>query len=320
MVISIVIDGEIVDSMAKCFNTSKVNIKPLDLFDEKYYPPRNDEPEKVAMYLAVLVALDHRLSRPGRPYEACLEDGCYHGADLLYRLGKKIYDYEPDFYTPKKLSRITIDDIRKRFNIDGAEVPDPAVRALLLKDLGIKLLKLYNGSFMELLKISGCRLRGTIDKPGLIDLLKIFRAYEDPVEKKSFLLVKSLIARKLYQVCDAENMEIPVDNHLTRIALRTGLVKVRGRLWNYIKSFQPVSYTDDILIRYVVRIAYKEVSRKSTKPVSYIDDILWKLGRTTCLRDEIPKCNVCLFKDFCIARKDKRYMVKEHNYYNTWYY
>ncbi|OYT56351.1 MAG: hypothetical protein B6U76_04010, partial [Desulfurococcales archaeon ex4484_217_2] len=60
----------------------------------------------------------------------------------------------------------------------------------------------------------------------LIDRLKTFRAYEDPVEKKSFLLVKFLERRGIFKPIDKENLHVPVDNHLVRIAFRLGIVKL----------------------------------------------------------------------------------------------
>jgi len=295
-------------------------IKPLNLFDERFYPPRNDQVEDVLRYFIVMVALDHRLSRPGKPYTACLEDGCYRGADLLYRLGKKIYDEHREFFDPRHLAEIRVDDIEKYFNYNNARVPDPEVRAYLLRDLGAKILKLYDGMVSNIIRVARGKLRGTLSSPGLIDLLKVFRAYEDPVEKKPFLLAKFLYLRRLFNIVDMDNMEVPVDNHLSRIAYRTGLVTVKGALWDYIKSSKPVPRAVDVLLRLTVRYAYKRVSMASGINPVLLDDLLWTHGRSKCLRDEEPLCQQCIFRDFCKAYYDREFMVSEHIYYDTWYY
>ena len=316
----IIINNDIAVSMASTLRKNIDQLEKIDVFDQRFFPPKEMDREKVGMFFLVMVALDHRLSRPGKPYEACIEDGCYHGADLLWRLGKQILDEYPDFYTAYSLSKIRIDDIKKYFNINNAEVPDPDIRAYLLRDLGLKLDKLYNGKVLELLKASNNRIRGRGVEQGLIDLLRVFRAYEDPVEKKSFLLIKFLQARGLFTPIDQQNMEVPVDNHLSRIAYRTGLVQIQGKLWDSIKSFHEVSYSDDILLRFIIRYAYGLVADLAGINKGVLDDILWIHGRKICLRDKHPDCDSCSFNIFCKAYMNQEYMVKEHNYYNTWYY
>ena len=316
----VIINNNIAVAMANTLRKYMDKLEKIDIFDQRFFPSKKMNIEMTGMYFFVLVALDHRLSRPGKPYEACIENECYHGADLLWRIGKLILDENPEFYNPRNLSNIRVDDVKKYFNIGKAEIPDPDIRAYLLRDLGLKLDKLYNGKFLNLLKASNNRIRGIGTEHGLIDLLKVFRAYEDPVEKKAFLLIKFLRARKLFDPIDPYNMEVPVDNHLSRIAYRTGLVEIEGTLWNYIKSFREVGYSDDVFLRFTIRYAYSIVSDLGGIDKGILDDILWIHGRKICLRDEQPKCSPCPFNNFCKAYMDSEYMVKEHNYYNTWYY
>jgi hypothetical protein len=54
--------------------------------DPDLYPPPGASRRDIALYFLVMVAMDHRLSRPGRPYEAVVDGKLYHGADLLYSL------------------------------------------------------------------------------------------------------------------------------------------------------------------------------------------------------------------------------------------
>lgn len=316
----IIIDNNIASLMADSIRENLGRLQKIDIFDQRFFPPRDMDHEKIGMFFLVIVAIDHRLSRPGKPYKACIENECFHGADLLWRLGRKILDEYPSFYNAYNLSRIGIDDIKRFFNIDRAEVPDPDVRAYLLRDLGLKLYKLYDGSFLKLLKASNNRIRGKGIEHGLIDLLRVFRAYEDPVEKKSFLLIKFLRARGIFNPIDKFNMEVPIDNHLSRIAYRTGLVCIKGKLWDYIRGFKEVSYSDDTILRYTIRYAYGLVADLAGIDKGVLDDVLWILGRKICIRDSSPGCSSCPFNAFCKAYTDQEYMVKEHNFYKTWYY
>mgnify|MGYP001626148462 CR=1 FL=1 len=312
------IDTLVIDRMSRILQRSSENLQRLDLFNPKFYPSREHSEEEVLRYLTVMVAMDHRLSRPGRVYEACLEDGCYKGADLLYRLGKVKFDENPDFFTPEYLSKIREEEVEKWLSIGNARPVDIVLRTRLLRDLGVKLIKLYDGRVSSLVEASNNRLHGDGINPGFADFLRVFRAFEDPVEKKSMLLAKFLHFRGLFKPVDKPY--IPVDNHLTRIALRTGMVVVSGRLWNDILNMKEVSMSDDVLIRMVVREAYGLLAEKSGRSVWELDDHFWLHGRTICIRSEKPLCEKCMFKGFCRARRNNAFMVYEHTYYNTWYY
>ena len=313
------IDIKIAERMAKILAKHKGELETLDMFDPRFYPDKNEPFENVLRYFIVMVAMDHRLSRPGKPYEACIDDkGCFHGADLLYALGKKKYDEDPEFFTPQHLMSIGIDEVKQWLSYGTAVPPDPDVRAYLLRDLGLKLVKLYDGQVTELVMKSNNRIRGTLENPGLVDTLKVFRAYEDPVEKKALLFAKFIINRGLFKQLD--KLDVQIDNHLTRIAYRIGLVMVSGPLWEKIRKKIEVEPEEDILLRLNIRRAYRMVAEKSGIDPGDLDDYLWVHGRKTCLRDEEPKCDKCIFKSICIARRNKIFMVAEHMFYNTWYY
>ncbi|MEM1713709.1 MAG: iron-sulfur cluster loop [Desulfurococcaceae archaeon] len=312
------IDKIMVDRVGRVLRGKAPELLSLNVFDEKYYPPKNDEIENVLRYFIVMVAMDHRLSRPGRQYYACLEDGCYKGADLLYRLGMRKYLENHEFFSPQKLSTITVEEVSRAFSVKEVSPPDIEVRTLLLRDLGIKLTKLYDSSVTKLLINSNNRIRGSLFEPGLVDNLKFFRAYEDPVEKKSMLFAKFIIARGYFKPVDQP--DVAVDNHLSRIAYRLGLVMVSGTLWDKIKNEVEFTPEEDILLRLTIRRAYRYISEKAKLSPINVDDFFWIMGRTICLRDSSPLCDKCFFKGFCKARKHSAFMVKEHVFYNTWYY
>ena len=312
------VDLGVVERVARALRRKEGALEKLNVYDERFYPPASDDPELVARYFLVMVAMDHRLSRPGKPYEACLEDGCYRGADLLYRLGMKKYSENPEFFAPGRLAEISIEDVRKWLSAGDATPPDLSIRALLLRDLGIKLAKLYNSSALKLIELSNNRVHGSLETPGLAENLKVFRAYEDPVEKKVMLLAKFLVVRGLFKPID--ELDVAVDNHLSRIAYRLGLVMVSGPLWVKIKDGVEVTAEEDVLLRITVRRAYRYVAVKSGLSTTVVDDFFWIMGRKLCTRDTPPGCEKCFFKSYCRARRNLAFMVNEHVYYNTWYY
>jgi len=310
-----------------------------DFTDPRLYPPPDAPRETVAMYFLVMVAMDHRLSRPGRPYEGYVDGEFYHGADLLYRLGAKKLEEDPEFFTAERLSQVTAKDVEEWLSAEGpggrrARAPDPEIRARLLRDLGVKLGALYGGSAYRIVVESRGHLRRGVGE-GFIDRLKVFTAYQDPVEKKPFLLAKFLERRGVLPVGDPWNKEVPVDNHLARIAVRWGIVELDEEALEKIAAGVEFSPEEDVMLRYAARLAYRVVSQESGIEPFALDDFLWMFGRKCCTR-EAPACRsgctapcarlgacsgaTCLFASKCRAAGDPRYMVNEHKFLDTWWY
>lgn len=295
-------------------NTS---IRPLNVFDTLFYPSADEPIDRVLAYFIVMVAMDHRLSRPGKPYEASINGRVYRGADLLYYLGARRFEEDPEFFTPERLAFITKSDVIDWLSIGSASPPDPELRAELLNDIGVKSIKLFDGEFTKILKISDSFITRKSGY-GLKDLLKVFKAYQDPVEKKSYLLIKFLVYRELFKPLDVDNLNIAVDNHLTRVAIRLGLIELEESLARKISSGVEVSQDEDAVIRMCVREAYKILSKLSGVDVFLIDDALWVFGRSVCTRDN-PKCYECMFRNVCRAYRNSIYLT-EHTFTDTWYY
>ncbi len=311
---------------------------PFDDFtNPDFYPPVNASRREIVSYFLVMVAMDHRLSRPGRPYEAIVDGRLYHGADLLYKLGSKKYAEDPGFFEAEKLSKVNVKDILEWLSVEtgGRTVkpPDPEVRAELLRDLGVKLLKLYDGDPYAVIVDSANYLKKGV-QGGFINILKTFKAYQDPVEKKNYLLAKFLERRRVLEIVDDHNKEVPVDNHLVRIAIRTGIIDVDPETLEAIALGVEFTEEKDVILRKTARIAYKEAARTANIDPFTLDDTLWSFGRKCCTREN-PTCKHtcrtecaktggcnggCPLAETCKAYKNPKYMVPEHNYTNTWWY
>lgn len=293
------------------------DLKPMNLFDTKFYPNRDEPLDRVLMYFMVMVSMDHRLSRPGKQYRASVDGEELHGADLLYRLGMKMYSENSEFFDPRNLIKVEPQDVISWLSIGNASPPDPDVRSMLLRDLGSKMLKLFEGDPLKILHTAGNRLKRD-DGNGFLELIKVFKAYQDPVEKKGMLLAKFLSYRGILRITDVENKRVPVDNHLTRIAIRLGIVDLERIYIEKILHRVPFDKDEDVIIRYSVREAYRYLSLYSGVDPFHLDDALWTLGRTTCTKDR-SKCSTCHFKRFCRAYLENQYL-EEHLYLDTWYY
>ncbi len=294
-----------------------LNIEFMNLYDPLYYPDDNEPIDRVLMYFIVMVAMDHRLSKYGRIYQAELDGRVYRGADLLYRLGKIKYVKHPEFFEPINLIKIDVHDVIKWLSIGNVSPPDPEIRAFLLRDIGEKIIKVFDGDPMNIIRYSSGYLRRDYGY-GFIDILKTFRAYQDPVEKKSFLLAKFLSYRGLLKISDSHNKRVSVDNHLTRIAIRLRLIDLEEIYREKIIRNEVFTYDEDVLMRMSIREAYRYLSNIAKIDPFNLDDFLWVFGRTICIRDK-PMCIKCLFREICPSYKNNLFL-NEHRYEDTWYY
>ncbi|ESQ21031.1 MAG: hypothetical protein CISAcid_10640 [uncultured Acidilobus sp. CIS] len=315
------------------------DVRPDPFDDPRYYPPPGAPRRQVMSYFLVMVAMDHRLSRGRRQYEAVISGELYHGADLLYRLGAQRLSDDPGFFEAERLAKVTEKDVEEWLTVKderggAARPPDPSARAELLRDLGVKLLRLFDGDPMNIVLESKGYLRTGVSG-GFIDLLKAFKAYQDPVEKKAFLLAKFIERRGVIRFQDPQNKDVPVDNHLTRIALRTGIVEVdRGTLARIARRL-PFEPEEDALLRLAVRRAYRVVAQEAGLDPFVMDDFLWLFGRRCCTF-ESPSCaagcssrcssmggcsgGACVLAKACKAFEDRTYLVPEHSFQETWWY
>lgn len=319
---------------------SRIRFYPPSFTDELYYPGLNCDDELAASYFFFMVAIDHRTSVGDLSFSGWIQGREFHGANLLWRLGKLKFNSNPEIFLPENMKSISTRDLLEWFRVDfplPKWVWDPDVRAFLLRDAAIKLIKYYDGSVLSLIEKSNGYLYR--DGNGFIERLKVFRAYEDPVEKKAFLLVKFLERRGLFEVFDEDKLNVAVDNHLTRIALRLGLVYVDDETLNKIISGEKFTLTEDYALRLRVREAYKLVSAFSKIRPTVLDDFLWLLGKYCCRRDS-PVCltgcsrfdcalmdlmgncyHRCPLQSVCRGRVNpKLQMLPEHKFTETWYY
>jgi hypothetical protein len=205
-----------------------------------------------------LCAIDHR-SGYSSPH---LVDGAgpFEGSALLWEVGLSSARRRPGLLSARALSDVDADDVAETFRVGGETVPDPERRASLWRDLAAGLQRDYGGAATDLVAASDGRLGGG---GGLLERLRAFEAYSDPLAKKSFLFAKIAERRGWFAVSDPESWEVCADNVLMRIALRCGLV-------------DPGELAE---VRAATREAFKRVAAEAEIAVPVLDDLLWELGR-----------------------------------------
>jgi len=272
-----------------------LKFKPFDYLNPFLDPPAEAPAELVSNFYFFVVAIDHRTSSPdGAAFEGYLGNKFFHGADLLYAVAVQRLKEDPDFFSAQRMAQISEEEVSEWLSIlmNGEKVIiyNPQERAELLRDLGEQLLKSGYKTALKLVDRSEgylIRKQGT----GLLQLLKNFKAYSDPVGKKSFLWIKFLTGRGLLVIQDLDHLNVPVDNHLSRIALRMGIVNIKDdETRNRLRQEQSFTVSEDFELRETVRNAFKEILNYRKLKFNELDDLFWVLGRTHCIHSKNPLC------------------------------
>jgi hypothetical protein len=205
-----------------------------------------------------LCAVDHKTG-----YAKAHEVGgeAFEGSELMWMLGLEAAREKPGLLTAKRLRYVSAGDVAEWFRADSEPIGDPERRAALWRDLATGLERDYGGSAGELLASANGRLAGA---GGVLDRLRPYRAYSDPLAKKAFLFAKIAERRGWFEVADPEAWEVSADNVLMRLALRAGLVSA-GSLDQ---------------VRSATRAALKDLASKTQISPPVLDDMLWELGRS----------------------------------------
>ena len=205
-----------------------------------------------------LCAVDHRTGY--REAHRVGGEGPFAGSELMWTLALRAAAGRPRLLRASALGEITAREVAEIFAIDGETVADPDRRAGLWRDLAAGLERDYGGEASALLEAAGNRLGGP---GGLLERLRAFRAYDDPLAKKSQLYAKICARRGWFEVADPESWEVSADNVLMRLALRSGLVEPG-----------PLDQ-----VRTATRAAFRRVAAAADIPPPQLDDLLWELGR-----------------------------------------
>ena len=238
--------------------------------------------------------------------EATLDGQYIKGSDLFFALARRKAGQDPEFFSAARLAELSVPDYQALYALDGdpahALISRAEERVAILRDLAHGLLRDYGGSSLALLAACEQRLR-TPQGSGLLDRLSKFIGYDDPHFKKAFVLLKALVGLKLWQAQDSENLFIPVDYHLIRMALRTGLVNVTDpALAEQLHTRAPASEADDWELREVIKRAYKALEEGSGLHVFVLDEIFWTIGRSCCHYARPPRCASCDFSDCSVMK------------------
>ncbi|MGB9749251.1 MAG: hypothetical protein ACPLWB_00175 [Caldisericia bacterium] len=208
------------------------------------------------------------------------------GWDYLLNSFKNEFEKDSDFIDVDKMKKINGGDLKRILGNSGDRYYE---RAKLLRNCAFILKRDFKGDIFEINRLSD----GYIKRENKIDMIKLFhkfKAYIDPLNKKTYLFLN--IAKKVgfWEVNDPENLWIPVDYHLERVTLRMGIINLSEEIIKKFIENKRIPQTIDLKLREVIGEGVKKLSLKTKVDIDKIDQIFWSLGRSICLKDE-PLCD-----------------------------
>lgn len=201
------------------------------------------------------------------------------------------------------ISSLSFSDLCKRlaslFSNDGSPLNTTldriGERASFLAEADYILENQYKGSLGNMLNSSKQYLLKNGE--GLYKILSHFKAYSDPMRKKSTFLLKLLQDAGLIMVKDPGNFIPIMDYHMQRVLLRTGCVDViNERLASKLRKHQQIN--KDTVIRKACIEAFRIIASESGMPVVELNDFFWSLGRSCCHKKLLCQLGYCE-KDPC---------------------
>lgn len=287
---SVVIDETRAAQVAECLR--KLNLQAASYATIEGSLPPLDAPQLREYYFYLCALLFDFKGMRG-----VLEGQEYLGSDLFFALALRAARGDPAIFTAQRMAAITARQFDALFSLDGdpshPATPRGVERARLLRETAQALLQRYDGSLERLLSTSEGFLRRESGL-GVLDVFMTLPGYYDPHLKKAFVLLKIWRRLGLWEARDKHNLFIPVDYHLLRVALRSGIVQVQDAAWQQrLRERAVATPAEEEEIRSTVKQAYKRVEQLSGIDVFTLDEIFWTLGRSCCHHDRPARCDTC---------------------------
>ena len=265
--------------------------------DQEERAPTGLSKEQAGNFFLALVAICHQTSPLGsRPLEGYLDGKRIKGWDYLYRKFHIAAASNPKLIDPSHWTQLNESAINTIFRDDmlGVTLTDPSGRSALLRNLG-EVMIARQWRFPADIH-DRCEGRISTGVPNLLEEFWNFRAYNDPIYKKTLFFLTLMKNNSLWHYADEENLGSPVDYHEVRGHLRLGTIVVDSPLLRKkLLSKSNVSAAEDLAIRKAVYDAMMLISTLSEISPSRLHYLFWNVFRSCCTR-ESPHCRTCSAK------------------------
>ncbi len=251
--------------------------------------------KEIGNFYLLLVAICHQTSPLGRPpLEGDVAGRHLRGWDYLSAKLEDACRTRREFLLPSRWAQASADDVLQIFrdSQNGDRISDPAGRASLIRNLGQVMLGRRWEYADDFFRLSQGRI--AVGDPNLLGLLAQFRAYDDPVRKKSYFFLALMRNTAKWHYTDPQNLGPPVDYHEIRGHLRIGTARILDdQLRSKLLQGTEISAEEDIAIRTAVHDAIMRISELSgLRDPSRLHYLFWNVFRSCCTRTD-PHCLAC---------------------------
>ncbi|MCF4123880.1 hypothetical protein [Methylobacterium sp. SyP6R] len=193
-------------------------------------------------------------------------------------------------------------------------------RASLLRDLGTSLLRIWNGDIAKMLDDTEFNIQGSRGFLAQLDKFEAFR--EDPLRKKSNVIVHDLVRDKLVPFKDENSISPAIDYHIMRMYLRNGRVyPLHHETMLLLKGDSTPRPRLVKLLRQAVSEALSLTAFYAGMSIPQVNGLEWEIGREKCDRIS-PQCqivgqldegqfinkSICIYSEFCRAYSDPNFL------------
>ena len=276
-------------------------VRPFD-FAGRFFPPVGD-----SRTLDWLFATCKHQFGFWTPYNGVWQSATYarwqgerlKGSDYCFAAMHRVLQHKPEQLTATGHARLRWQDVEQWFRDDDNKIPMPVLanHVQLAQQYGRDLWQL-GWEPAELVREASQQPRPVTWLLQRLDLLPGYR--EDPLRKKSMLLVVALLNRPEHflQASDAELAPI-IDYHLMRSCLRTGLVRVvDAELDQRLRERRLLTPAEEWAVRVACYHAIRELAELSGRSLAAIDWFFFG-ARRRCPEETEPECRACPVDGVC---------------------
>lgn len=221
------------------------------------------------------------------------------GSDYCFAAMHRVLQHKPEQLTATGHARLRWQDVEAWFRDDDHKIPMPVLAN------HVQLAQQYGRDLWQLGWEPAELVRQAREQPRpvtwLLQRLDLIPGYrEDPLRKKSMLLVVALLNRPEHFL-DADESELApiIDYHLMRSCLRTGLVRVVDPLLRErLVARKLLTPAEEWAVRVACYDAVRTLARLSGQSLAAIDWFFFG-ARRRCPEQEAPQCSACPVDPVC---------------------
>jgi hypothetical protein len=225
------------------------------------------------------------------------------GSDFLWKAYLRMLQEDPEFFSNRRQADLSMDDMLDLFRADDGAHPMPAL------ELHLAQARQY-GQDMLALKLTPKMILDEVQESAsplttFFEMLDKIGGYkEDPLRKKSGLLVFILNQRPENFLQLEQDTTPVIDYHAMRACLRIGLVQIQDPgLHGKIVGRQVILPEEEQAIRYASYMAIEKVASISGKSMGAVDWFFFN-SRKRCPEMTDPECQTCPVDPICAHDKD----------------